>query len=73
MPYFCVHKFIGMLSTGQLIFAICFVIVFITIMVISYRKDKKLHKKQYKGSVWVLVGFIIFVGLLLAAKLYFVD
>ncbi|MBX2827987.1 MAG: hypothetical protein KTR22_07480 [Flavobacteriaceae bacterium] len=62
-----------MLSTGQLIFAICFVIVFITIMVISYRKDKKLHKKQYKGSVWVLVGFIIFVGLLLAAKLYFVD
>lgn len=73
MPYFCVHKLICMLSTGQLIFAICFVIVFITIMVISYRKDKKLHKKQYKGSVWVLVGFIIFVGLLLAAKLYFVD
>jgi uncharacterized membrane protein len=57
-----------MFTTGQLIFAICFAIVFITIVVISYKKDKKLHKKQYKGTIWVLVGFLIFVGLLLVAK-----
>ncbi|GAB5400499.1 MAG: hypothetical protein Aureis2KO_20840 [Aureisphaera sp.] len=62
-----------MLSTGQLIFAICFVVAFVVIMVISYRKDKKLHTKQYKGSIWILIGFLVFVGLLLAAKLYFVD
>ncbi|MDC8006229.1 hypothetical protein POV27_19405 [Aureisphaera galaxeae] len=62
-----------MLSTGQLIFAICFVVAFVAIMIMSYRKDKKLHKKQYKGSVWVLIGFLIFFGLLLVAKLYFVD
>ncbi|MEZ4778323.1 MAG: hypothetical protein R2786_02975 [Flavobacteriaceae bacterium] len=59
-----------MFSNGQLIFAICFVIVFVTVMVISYRKDKKLHKKQFKGSFWILVGFIVFVGLLVAAKVY---
>lgn len=59
-----------MFTTGQLIFAVCFVIVFITMMIISYRKDKKLHKKQYRGSIWILLGFIVFVGLLLAAKFY---
>jgi multisubunit Na+/H+ antiporter MnhB subunit len=62
-----------MLSTGQIIFAICFLIAFIIIMIISYRKDRKLHKKQFKGSVWILVGFIVFVLFLLAVKLYFKD
>jgi len=62
-----------MISTGQLIFAICFVIAFITIMVITYRKDRKLHKKHYKGNVWVLIGFIVFVGLLLLAKVLFKE
>ena len=59
-----------MLSTGQIIFAICFFVVFVIIMMISYRKDKKLHEKQFKGSVWILVGFIVFVLFLLAVKLY---
>ncbi len=59
-----------MFSTGQLIFTICFIIVFVTIMIFSYKKDKKLHKKQFKGSFWILIGFIVFIALLLAAKLY---
>ena len=59
-----------MFSTGQLIFAICFVIVFISVMIVSYQKDKKLHRKQYKGSFWILVGFIVFVAFLVAAKMY---
>jgi preprotein translocase subunit YajC len=59
-----------MFSTGQLIFAILFAIAFIIIMFFSYRKDKKLHKKHYKGSIWVLVGFIVFVLLLLGIKIY---
>jgi len=57
-----------MFSTGQLIFAFLFVIVFIGIMIISYRKDKKLHKKYYKGSIWILVGFIVFVIFLFFLK-----
>lgn len=59
-----------MISTGQLIFAICFFIAFVIIVSISYRRDKKLHKKYYKGSIWVLVGFIVFVLILTAAKFY---
>lgn len=58
-----------MISTGQLIFAICFFVVFVIVIAISYRKDKKLHKKYYKGNIWVLVGFIAFFLILLAAKM----
>ena len=57
-----------MFTTGQLIFAICFVIAFVIIMVFAYKRDKKLHKKHYRGSLWILVGFLVFVGLLLLAK-----
>ena len=59
-----------MFSTNQLIFAALFVVVFIGVMIVSYRKDKKLHKKHFKGSAWILVGFVVFVAVLLAAKLY---
>ncbi|MEH6764430.1 hypothetical protein AEQU3_02313 [Aequorivita antarctica] len=62
-----------MFTTGQLVFAILFFIAFIIIMIYSYRGDKKLHKKYYKGSLWVLVGFIVFVFFLIAIKTYFKD
>ena len=57
-----------MISTGQFIFAILFVITFTVIIILSYRKDKSLHKKYYKGSIWVLVGFLVFIGLLTLIK-----
>jgi cytochrome bd-type quinol oxidase subunit 1 len=57
-----------MFTTGQLIFAICFIVVFVIIMIFSYRRDKKLHRKHYKGSFWILIGFLVFVGLLLLVK-----
>lgn len=57
-----------MYSTGQWIFAGFFVVAFVAVMIISYRRDKKLHKKHYRGSFWILIGFLVFVGLLLAAK-----
>jgi cytochrome bd-type quinol oxidase subunit 1 len=57
-----------MFTTGQLIFAICFVIAFVIVMIFAYKRDKKLHKKHYRGSLWILVGFLVFVGLLLMAK-----
>ncbi len=59
-----------MFTTGQLVFAILFFIAFVFIMIYSYRGDKKLHKKQYKGSLWILVGFIAFIIFLLAVKTY---
>ncbi len=57
-----------MFSTGQLIFAIIFVVAFSIFMVISYRKDTKLHQKNYKGSVWVLISFVVFIIMLFLIK-----
>jgi len=57
-----------MFSTGQLIFAVLFVIAFTLLMIISYRKDKILHQKFYKGSWLILVGFIIFISILFLIK-----
>jgi hypothetical protein len=59
-----------MFSTGQWIFVIFFVIAFVIFLIISYKKDKKVHQKHYKGSFWILIGFITFVGILLALKLW---
>ncbi|MCV6628366.1 MAG: hypothetical protein OIF50_00750 [Flavobacteriaceae bacterium] len=50
-----------MFTPGQKTFAIFFIIAFTIIMILSYRKDKKLHTKNYKGAKWVLVGFVLFV------------
>jgi hypothetical protein len=59
-----------MFTTGQLVFAIIVLVAFIFLMIYSYRGDKKLHRKQYKGSIWVLIGFIFFVGFLIALKTF---
>ncbi|MEL0307942.1 MAG: hypothetical protein VW961_01015 [Flavobacteriaceae bacterium] len=39
-----------------------------SIIAISYRKDKAIHTKQFKGSLWVLVAFIVFIALLTGLK-----
>ena len=57
-----------MFSTGQLIFAGLFLIAFIIVMIFSYRKDIRLHKKYYKGSIFVLLGFIVFILILFLIK-----
>lgn len=57
-----------MFSTGQLIFAGLFLISFIITMIFSYKKDIKLHNKYYKGSLYVLIGFIAFILLLFLIK-----
>lgn len=59
-----------MFSTGQLIFAVIFFVAFVIVIFYSYRKDIKLHKKYYKGSVYVLFGFIAFILLLFVIKEY---
>ena len=57
-----------MFSKGQLIFAILFVILFTIFIIRSYRRDKKLHNKNYKGVRWVGLAFITFVIILFIIK-----
>lgn len=45
-----------------------FFVGFAIVMALSYRKDKQLHRKYYKGSLWVLVFFLVFMCLLLAIR-----
>lgn len=59
-----------MFSTGQLYFALFFVIMFVSIMIYVYRKDVSLHKIHYKGSLWVLFFFLLFIGILFIIKAY---
>ncbi|REG87191.1 hypothetical protein [Winogradskyella sediminis] len=60
-----------MFSTGQWIFGILFFIAFVIVIAFQYRKDLQLHKKYYKGTVWVLIGFIAFIGMIAAIKFIF--
>ncbi len=60
-----------MFSKGQLIFGVLFAIAFIIVLAYTYRKDLKLHKTHYKGTLWVLVAFISFIGMIVAIKVIF--
>ena len=58
----------NMFSTGPVIFAIVFILLFTLILIFSYRKDKDLHAKNYRGVKWVGIVFVIFVIFLFAIK-----
>ena len=60
-----------MFTKGQIVFGVLFAIAFIAIIAYMYRRDLKLHRKYYKGSVWVLIGFISFILMLAAIKFVF--
>lgn len=62
-----------MFSTGQIYFAILFVIAFVTTMIIAYRKDLKSLKPFYRGTYWVFLGFLAFIGLLFLIKVLMKD
>lgn len=57
-----------MFSTGQWIFASLFLVAFTIVIVRSYRKDRNLHSKNYKGVAWVGIVFVLFVILLFVIK-----
>ena len=59
-----------MFSSGQWAFVIFFIIAFITAMLFAYRRDLKVHRKHYKGSFWVLLGFLVFMTILVLIKKY---
>ncbi|MCX7547087.1 hypothetical protein OS188_03880 [Xanthomarina sp. F1114] len=60
-----------MFTKGQLVFGVLFAIVFIIAIFYTYRKDLKLHKRYYKGSVWILVAFIAFILFIASIKWLF--
>ncbi|MCA1918602.1 hypothetical protein B0A79_12545 [Flavobacterium piscis] len=60
-----------MFSQGQLIFALCFFIAFVIVMIFAYRKDLALHRIFYKGNYKVLIVFLIFIALLFVIKFFF--
>ncbi|WP_370391480.1 hypothetical protein [uncultured Winogradskyella sp.] len=60
-----------MFTTGQLIFALLFFISFVVVLAIQYRKDRKLHRRYYKGTVWILIAFIGFIAMLATVKFLF--
>ena len=60
-----------MFSKGQIIFGIIFFIVFSIIIGYTYRKDLKVHKRFYKGSIWVLPAFVGFIAFIAAIKFIF--
>jgi hypothetical protein len=62
-----------MFTKGQWIFALLFAITFIIVLIYSYRRDLKLHKKYYRGSVWILIAFIAFILMIVAIKFIFVK
>ncbi len=59
-----------MFSRGQLIFGGIFLLVFIIIMIFSYRKDITIHKIYYKGNYKVLLAFIVFILMLFVIKVF---
>ena len=61
-------KKLKMFSFGQLIFGICFFIVFVIIVFFSYKSDKKKQPQYFKGSYKVLIGFLIAFSLLVFIK-----
>lgn len=60
-----------MFTRGQMIFGILFAVAFIASLILAYRKDLKLHKKYYPGTVWVLIAFISFIMFITAIKFIF--
>ena len=57
-----------MFSNGQLLFGVIFFVSFIIIVRYSYKKDLKKLNGSYKGIKWVIIGFVIFVSILLVLK-----
>ncbi len=59
-----------MLSTGQLVFAIVFIIIFAAVIIFAYQKDQKMHRKNFGGVKWVGIFFIIFLIILFIIKFF---
>lgn len=63
-------KNLNMFSSGQLIFAALFVIVFTSLIILMYRKDAKGHRIHYAGTYKILIGFILAIIALFMIKVF---
>lgn len=61
------------LTPGRIGFIIFFVVTFVSILIYSYIKDRGLHSKYYKGTLFVLLGFFIFIISLVFLRFYWRD
>ncbi|PHQ57712.1 MAG: hypothetical protein COC16_00205 [Lutibacter sp.] len=52
-----------MFSEGQLIFAAFFIIAFIILMIWSYQKDLKIHKKYYKNTFIIIIAIFLIIAI----------
>ena len=52
-----------MFSEGQLIFAAFFVIAFTILMIWSYQKDLKIHKKYYKNTFIIIIAIFLIIAI----------
>ncbi|MBL56370.1 MAG: hypothetical protein CMP61_04200 [Flavobacteriales bacterium] len=52
-----------MLSPGRIVFAICFVIIFVLLLVFGYRRDIRERASNYKGSTKILIIILSLLGL----------
>ena len=58
-----------MFTTGRIIFASLFVVVFVAAMILSYKKDAKRNKKYYQnGALYTVIGIVVTVLLLFLFK-----
>jgi hypothetical protein len=62
-----------MFTTGQIYFAIFFIIAFVITMVLVYRKDLKVLKPFYTKTYTIFIVFIVFIGLLFLIKFLMKD
>ncbi|MFD0933486.1 hypothetical protein ACFQ0R_12845 [Psychroflexus salinarum] len=62
-----------MFTPGRIAFIIFFVVAFVSVLIYSYIKEKGLHSKYYKGTLFVLLGFFIFIISLIFLRFYWRD
>lgn len=60
-----------MFTKGQWLFGILFALTFILVLIFAYRKDLNLHKRYYKGTIWILLAFIAFILMIVTVKFFF--
>jgi len=64
-------KIKDMFTKGQWLFGILFFLAFVLVMVYAYRKDLRLHRRYYTGTIWILLAFISFILMIVAVKFLF--
>ena len=61
-----------MFTTGRIIFSIFFIIVFVSLMIFSYKKDAKNHTIHYKKTaLYVAIALVSTIIILIASKYIF--